>query len=192
MADPWQREQGEPNKWFQRFRIYMDMGPNRSLLGAYKHDKARNGATGKPTNVPPVWRTMSDQWRWQDRAEAYDLQQLRQREDEAAAIEDERRQADAQLRIEWRAKRQAMAQLAFNRVAASLNKLTDPEDLPNLNRAVQAVKVVLGELRAEFDELPTQRTRTVTIDPAQLAEMSDEELEEYERALKRNERFNFG
>ena len=70
--DVWERQDGEPNKWYSRFVIFLQMGPSRSLLGAVNIEKDRNGQKKAEVSAPTSWREAAKQWNWRARAEAWD------------------------------------------------------------------------------------------------------------------------
>lgn len=89
-TQPWARRPNEPTKWFERFSIYLRLGPERSLHSAYvtfrrEHDEKTDGRVG----VPKSWKRRFDGFEWQARAEAHDNY-----ESEQATAEYERRRAD--------------------------------------------------------------------------------------------------
>jgi len=78
----WERMDGEPNMWYGRFHLYLEMGTNRTMLGAVhlseaKAEKSRKKQTPS-RKVPGSWNKAAEQWNWKDRTTAYDmhLQQL--------------------------------------------------------------------------------------------------------------------
>jgi hypothetical protein len=67
----WDRLDGEPGLWWQRFDRFRLLGPERSILGLFNRwrlDKSR----GVSTSAPKSWRDAAVQWRWRARAEAWD------------------------------------------------------------------------------------------------------------------------
>jgi hypothetical protein len=43
-SDAWERQPGEPNRWFERFDAYRLAGPARSLLGSVNAERLARGA----------------------------------------------------------------------------------------------------------------------------------------------------
>ncbi|MDX2648526.1 hypothetical protein PV341_34145 [Streptomyces sp. PA03-1a] len=78
--DPWERQPGESAKRHQRFLAFRDLGLTRTLA------KASDGLALSYSHV----RALAAQYRWQDRASAWDAHQQRQY---TAEIEEERRKA---------------------------------------------------------------------------------------------------
>jgi hypothetical protein len=86
--EPWDRQPGEPNRWFARFERYRLAGPCRTLQGAIGSEKARKGKK-KQTAIPGAWSRAAAQWRWKQRAEAWDEHERQKaREAHAQAIEE--------------------------------------------------------------------------------------------------------
>lgn len=74
MADermPWDQQEGEPNRWYQRFNAFRLAGPGRSLLGCVNEERCGKGQ-GRTNNAPTAWREASEKWQWRERANAYD------------------------------------------------------------------------------------------------------------------------
>lgn len=76
---PWERQKSEPANWYMRFRRYLDLGPGRSLRKALDQEPATKGnkvqkKEGVTLSVPGSWSRASKVWRWQERAQAYDLE----------------------------------------------------------------------------------------------------------------------
>lgn len=88
--EPWSRQPGEPNNWYQRFLSYRDM-PHadkptpRTLLGTANHEQVLKGAK-KYNGTPQSWHDAFKKWKWKERAEAYDVH-LQQERESLAAIE---------------------------------------------------------------------------------------------------------
>lgn len=74
--EPWERQPGEPNRWYARFEAYRLAGPSRSLLGSVNAD--RQGRGKKSRSIPQAWAANARRWRWQERAEAWDAFQRQQ------------------------------------------------------------------------------------------------------------------
>lgn len=78
----------EPMRWYNRFVFYREMGPDRSLLGAYKVYLSQNGSerTRKSAilSVPPRWLRSAELWQWKARAEAWDMENIQRKEAEWA------------------------------------------------------------------------------------------------------------
>jgi len=144
----WQRQRNEdstlePNLWYDRFTQFRLMGPTRSLLGCVNQERVKKGQ--KQSNyIPGSWRDASKKWNWHKRAEVWDEAQ---REREQEEYEEER--------LEWRKRRRRLLQGFFAKLAQALDHF-EPERV-TLGQLTQAVKTVMEELRAEFDDLPTEK-----------------------------------
>jgi hypothetical protein len=98
MPEPWdrQRDEGgtlEPMFWFDRFdRFYRPVGPERSLVGAYNAWR-REAKKSQVVWIASSWQNNATKWHWKERAEAWDVEQRRQRfaEEEIARAEMVRR-----------------------------------------------------------------------------------------------------
>jgi hypothetical protein len=69
---PWERMDGEPNRWFQRFEIYRLAGPNRTLLGTVNAEKAQRGIQRHAKQPSGAWKRRFEEFNWKARAEAWD------------------------------------------------------------------------------------------------------------------------
>lgn len=71
---PWDRIRNppEPRRWFCRFDLYRRLGQKRTIIAAYCKFLGRQ----KP-HASPEWLRQAARWRWRERAEAWDEEQLR-------------------------------------------------------------------------------------------------------------------
>ncbi len=100
MPNPWDRQRDEngelePGRWYHRFTMFRALGHDRSLLrvcNQWRQDKDRKVSTSTPLS----WTRASRQWRWLERAEAWDehRRQLDYIAEQAAHDEMRRRHAD--------------------------------------------------------------------------------------------------
>lgn len=187
----WERMENEPILWYTRFERYRLMGSNRSLLGVYKTELGRKEQNNKPpVNAPMVWRKAAESWNWKARAESWDMQEVEARA-AAAALQQAKEEAEKEReRQEWRLKRRQLAQGLFAKAAAALNSVGGENPIANLSQVANTVKIVLGELRAEFDDLPTQRGINFNLDPEKLATKTDEELEALKASIISSKQFS--
>lgn len=70
----WEKQDGEPDDWFDRFQLFKLLGSGRSLLAAYNSDRSRKGQS-KSNSAPPAWRNASKKWQWVERSTAWDRRQ---------------------------------------------------------------------------------------------------------------------
>lgn len=76
----WSIREGEPTKWYERFRQYLLLGPHRTLFKAYMlclsmedpEEFKRETADKKLHNSPSDWSEMSNKWDWLLRAQDFD------------------------------------------------------------------------------------------------------------------------
>lgn len=79
----WHQQTGESAKSYARFHAFLMLGVSRSLLAAYKEELlARNSPILAPSCVPSSWKQTARQWRWSDRAAAFDAEQERRAQSE--------------------------------------------------------------------------------------------------------------
>jgi len=183
----WERMENEPILWYTRFERYRLMGSNRSLLGVHKLEIAEKGRKGKsnkpPTKAPTAWDKAASEWNWKTRAEAWDMLEV-ERKAAAAALQQAKEEAEKeQERQEWRLKRKQLAQGLFAKTAAALNSIGSENPIANLSQVANTVKIALGELRAEFDDMPTQRaefTKPIEINGL-IAFTAEQELDEWRK-----------
>lgn len=81
MPDPWDRQsdaagEPEPLLWWGRFRDFLRLDKDRSLLELA--NRWRDARGRKRTDDPPgAWRRAAARWQWVERAAAFDLEQER-------------------------------------------------------------------------------------------------------------------
>lgn len=75
---PWDQQEGEPNRWYQRFNSFRLAGPGRSWLSVYcaewKKKQEREGNSGKsePKRLPGSWDKYAKEFQIYIRAQAWD------------------------------------------------------------------------------------------------------------------------
>jgi hypothetical protein len=180
---PWERLSDESDRAWAAFQTYRDLGPgNRSYNRAYQL------RYGKPPNrvAPEFFHRWGREHHWVERATAWDKHldaiNRQAREDEAAR---------------WRQRRRELLAGYFAKLAQALDVATWIEtpltaqvqnpDKPRLKDGVHlrditaAVNMIAGQLRQEYDDLPTQRVEQMativedTLD--RWASMTDDELD---------------
>lgn len=110
-AKPWEQQEGESNKAFEAFTVYLEMGPERSVRAVgQKLDKSR---------------TLIGRWSvtygWVERAAAWDADILEKAH--AAAVKKKAQMTERHLSISWALQDKAMEAL----------KQTRPEDIDPKN-----------------------------------------------------------
>lgn len=85
MADermPWDQQEGEPSRWYQRFNAYRLADPGRSILALVNAEKERKGSKKLAQSLPGAWRDAAEKWQWKIRAQAWDKYLSDQAQDE--------------------------------------------------------------------------------------------------------------
>lgn len=153
-APAWERRDKEPDIWYDRFERFRLAGPSRSLLSIYNAERAKEQQEAA-RDVPGAWKDSARIWQWRDRAAAWDAAEQQKRRDEY----DAERTADHEHRV-------TLLKVTRSKLFEALSGLDtsriNPGDL------IRGVAMVVQELRAEYDDLPTQ--------PIDFASLSDEEL----------------
>jgi len=83
MGEIWAQQEGESNRWYQRFFAFCLMGTGRTIQGIFDQERARKGKT-ESVQASGSWRRAAKLYNWVERAEAYDKHLSDQK---AAAIE---------------------------------------------------------------------------------------------------------
>ena len=138
----------EPSRYWIVFDIYRLQGPfRRSLRRALDEAFALYGSkTGKSVGEIQPWRNVFHQWSWQQRAEAWDAYEAKQRG-----------AADADVRAAARVKRLKLYQDALDTLQARL----DDMDIDDLRPAetFNAIAKLGAEQRVELDDTPGDHER---------------------------------
>ncbi len=132
----WERQPDEPLKWFDRFHTYLAMGPTRNLAAAYRSWSGSRGSLSGTAG------RKARQWRWKERALAFD----RANRQERAAFE-EAREAEA------RERRRRFYDKLFEDAAVAL----EIADLQNLT--AREARDLLPSLRHLFANIAEQQRR---------------------------------
>jgi len=91
----WDQQPDEPHRWFSRFDSYYRVLPpsSRSIEEAWRQWKLKEPNQSKAKRAPAQWILVSQEWKWKERAQAYDNEQRRQR-----LIDEQEATADANKR----------------------------------------------------------------------------------------------
>jgi hypothetical protein len=90
-AAPWEQREKEPAEAYARFRIYLDLGPRRSLADA-----------ARPCGVSLArLKQLSGKWNWPSRAVAWDRQQTLQRRGEERRACEQARERILKESADW-------------------------------------------------------------------------------------------
>ncbi len=120
----WEQQPNEPPNWYNRFEIYLGLGPSRTPTAAYRI------WTGGNSKLSSTASKRAKEWRWEERAIAYD----RANREEKAAFE-AARVAEARER-----------NLRLNtKIYEAISAVFDTADLTNLTR--EEARALLPTLR---------------------------------------------
>ena len=72
---PWDQMPGEPDRWYGRFKVYLELGPTRTLQAADTRGRSNRAGIEPLTTEPASWSMVSRKWHWRQRANAWDVQQ---------------------------------------------------------------------------------------------------------------------
>ena len=72
-GNPWDQQPDEPDKWYGRFKVYLQLGPTRSVR-ATAHASGMQ-ARNLPYGEGGPWSEISRKWHWRQRANAWDVHQ---------------------------------------------------------------------------------------------------------------------
>jgi hypothetical protein len=77
-AAPWEQQPGEPDEAYNRFLVYLSMGPARSMRKAVALYKGQQPDTSgyAARGVPGTWATDGSRWKWRRRALLWDRHQI--------------------------------------------------------------------------------------------------------------------
>ena len=160
----------EPVLWYGRFRDYVALGPDRTVVRACDDWRARAGKK-RQGFANGSWSRASEKWHWADRADAWDMAQLQARwaEDRERYNRMIRRHADLGRGMQTAAAR-GLQHIAHK-----------AEDDPDSLTPLEAVRLAEAGIKAErqAEGLPTELIGFVS----QLAEMTDDELADLDARL---------
>lgn len=75
MVEAWERQKGESEKVYERFKIYLDLPPEQRTSKKVHEKLVKNSENSSQNNEIPSKNTIvnnSVQWRWSERARLYD------------------------------------------------------------------------------------------------------------------------
>lgn len=70
MPAPWEIQPSEPPRWYARFEAYRRLGPTRSIERVFEAEVDAGAVNGRRPGQ--AWYKAAREWRWQERAEAWD------------------------------------------------------------------------------------------------------------------------
>lgn len=134
----WDRQKGEPTEWYTKFKIFLNLGPKRSVVDAWAEwkllAKSKKITSEKPA---PEWYQHCAKYQWVERASAYDQAQL-----------EIIRQMYATQFIQARTRHTKLARCMFNKAMRAIKSL----DAANIS-AADAAKWVDMACKLEKDAL---------------------------------------
>jgi hypothetical protein len=182
--DPWEQLVGESQRAYAAFCAYRDLGPERSLLKAFRQQKGKEAA--KTTDG--TWTGWSSTFRWSERVKAYDTAVEKKRR-ETLERERENRVREMRARAEATGKRlQTTAEKILDALDTRLEipLRVDAKAIPSLLRA--AADVAGKGVNLELDALGLRdylEGRDVSDDDR--SEDDEEALQEWEDTLASEE-----
>ena len=139
---PWKQQPDEPSDWYDRFHVYLMLGPSRTLTAAFRAwAKSRSTPSGALIGH-------ARKWRWKERALAYDQAN---REEQTAF---------AEARVAFaRERRLHHAQTHFGDVSAAISNA----NLADLSQ--EEARAMFPHLRPFFNSLFEHERRELQSDP---------------------------
>ncbi len=71
-AKPWEKMDGEPDYWFNMFQQYLLQGPRRRSIAGLENQQRIERGEAPSRAVSRTWRKYSKDWKWRERAAAWD------------------------------------------------------------------------------------------------------------------------
>jgi hypothetical protein len=170
--ESWEQQPGEPARWYARFERFRLAGPSRSLLGAVNGERQQGNK--RPTrSVPQAWAKAAQQWRWRERAEAWDIHQRRQaRAAHAQQIEEMNRRHVQEAR--------GLQSAAIARLKSlNLEQMSHTEVLRFMVEAAKLERTALGQPENIQEQRHTGPGGGAVIFTLEDAVRADQELEEW-------------
>lgn len=157
---PWDRQPNEPSAWFERFERFRLLGANRTIEAVFQQEQGdAKGSKGKrPTRH---WYEAADTYQWRWRSEAWDDAERQKERDRY----EQERQKEREARL-------ALLRAGRSRLAQALTALDATKLKPA--EVFSALRIILQESRAEYDDEPTQRIREEPIPPVDWELVPDE------------------
>jgi hypothetical protein len=171
-SEPWEQQPGEPSRWYARFERFRLAGPSRSLLGAVKAERQQAGKRST-RSVPQAWAKAAQQWRWPERAGAWDARERYQtRAAHAQQVEEMNRRQIQEAR--------GLQSAAIGRLKTlDLNELSPADLVRFLIQAAKLERTALGEPETIEEQRHTGPGGGAVIFRLEDAIRADQELEEW-------------
>jgi hypothetical protein len=153
---PWERQEGESAKAFSAFEIYRRLGPARTIEEAWRQHWSLSGARQAGTAAPramPYFSEWAVQWRWQERALAWDddMAARARDEEEDRELERLRQEKEEELRQRQLMREEARAARTVGRRVllrtlqgidiGQLDQMNVPDLLPYLQKAATLLDI---------------------------------------------------
>ncbi len=142
-ARPWERLAVEPDRHHVWFQCYRDIpAVDRSVREAH----ARFVGKKRPEGAPTQWYTVSQKYRWKERAQSLDLYM-------------ERRELEAELeeRVKSRKLRRAVLANTLRKAGSEMMNIDFAQASPG--EVARLLEVLTKQLREEYDETPARRVQ---------------------------------
>jgi hypothetical protein len=180
---PWERQEGESAKAFSAFEIYRRLGPARTIEEAWRQHWSLSGARHAGIAAPramPYFSEWAVQWRWQERALAWDddMAARARDEEEDRELERLRQEKEEELRQRQLMREEARAARTVGRRVllrtlqgidiGQLDQMNVPDLLPYLQKAATLLEVG-QKLERLYSGEPTDVTRQETVSAETLA-----------------------
>ena len=148
----WDKQPDEPPNWYNRFEIYLGLGPSRTPTAAYRI------WTGGNSKLSSTASKRAKEWRWEDRAIAYDRANREEKAAFEAARVAEARQRNRRLNT---------------KIFEAISVIFDTADLTNLTK--EEARALLPSLRGYLRTASELQRRDLqsTQDDDQLPSSSD-------------------
>ncbi len=138
---PWERQPNETDRAWAAFQVYYNMPPSERSHDAAYRERYKKGPNAHATKT---FRTWSNHHDWKNRAGAWDRH-----------LDDIERAVTEQERVEWRKDRRSLLRTFLTTVTQAIENF-DPTDV-RMNQLTSAVEMITQEMRAEMDDLPTEK-----------------------------------
>jgi hypothetical protein len=170
---PWERQPGEPNRWYARFERYRLAGPSRSLLGIVNTERQERGGK-RGSSVPQAWAKNAKAWQWRVRAEAWDEHQRGvERAAYAAQVEEMNRRHAQEAK--------ALQSLAIQRLKSlTVDHLSTADTLRFLTEAAKLERSATGQPETITEQRLTGKNGGAVVFTIEDAVNAAQELEEWE------------
>lgn len=84
--DPWDKQPDEPQNLYVRFDYYRLLGPLRSIHKAYARYRKDIDGVDNVSGTSRHWHKAAEQWRWEERAQAWDESVREEKEERALSV----------------------------------------------------------------------------------------------------------